>query len=241
MKMNFSNLDIQTPVGDFVNHNPEIAIKLFGELDIDYCCGGAETLQHTCEEKGLDATEVLDQLNHEKCENKNRIKQNWLDLDSRNLIDHIVNTHHQYLETVFPELIQVINKVVQAHGKNHPELLELRKLIHEFIDDLKPHMIKEEQVLFPMIKTIFESIDSNSLAKFGSLENPIRVMLMEHENVGHLLQQINSLTNRYSPPEDACNSFKHLYKMLKEIEQDTFLHIHKENNLLFPQVLKLVA
>ncbi len=239
--MNFSNFNIQTPVGDFVNHNPVVAIKLLGDFDLDYCCGGKKTLKQACEEKELNATEVLNQLNQAEFESKTRINDDWLALDPVSLIDQIVNTHHCYLEKVFPELIQTTEKVVQAHGNNHKELRELRKTIHALIDDFQPHLIKEEQVLFPMIKTISESIDSNPMANLGSLEKPIRVMLSEHENVGHLLQQIKSLTNGYSPPNDACNSFKHLYRILKEIEQDTFLHIHKENNLLFPKVLELVT
>lgn len=235
--MNFPDLNTQSPVRDFVNHNPVIAIEVFAHHKIDFCCGGEKTLGAACEELGLTPGAILEQLNQAPSPAAAEPEENWTDLEPSGLIDHIVTTHHQYLESVFPELTEITEKVVKAHAANHPWLAELQEAVYYLIQDLKPHMMKEEQILFPMIKNMEKSM-SGGMAHCGSVANPIRVMLMEHERAGGLLHKINELTNGYQPPEDACETFKHLYRLLKQVEVDTHLHVHKENNLLFPQVLE---
>lgn len=128
---------------------------------------------------------------------------------------------------------------MNAHAKNHPELIELQKNIKFLREDLEPHMLMEENILFPMIRKIDETIEAEG-AHCGSVANSIRVMMAEHDNAGKLLNSIKNLTNNYSPPEGACGTYIFLCQNLKELESNTHLHVHKENNLLFPQALNKV-
>lgn len=236
--MNFKGLNTHNPVKDFVNHNPDIAIAVFNQHKIDFCCGGASKLDAACAKLGLEAPAILEQLNRAQHHTGKDSQKDWTALEPAELIDHIVDTHHRYLESVFPELLETAEKVVQAHGANHPWLGELLEHVHYLVEDLKPHMMKEEQILFPMIRNMEKGVVTGHC---GSVENPIRVMLMEHDRAGNLLHKINELTDGYTPPEDACETFKHLYKLLQRVEEDTHLHVHKENNVLFPHVLLLAA
>jgi len=147
-------------------------------------------------------------------------------------VDHLLETHHKYLKEALPRLAALLDKVDAAHLTRHPELKTVGELFGELRADLEPHLMKEEQVLFPMIK---EMEASGGLAEFhcGSLRNLIRVMQMEHEQVGALLDNIRETTHNYTVPEDGCGSYRLLMEGLQELEADTRLHIQKENEILF--------
>ena len=235
--MNYPNLTEENPVKDFVNANALLATKIFNDLDIDFCCGGARTLRSACEEKGLVPGEVLQRLHGAPQSSENGGSDDWASYSLTDLVDHIVTVHHKYLTQTLPRLAETLEKVIGAHGKNHPELFELKKAFLALREDLEPHLLKEENILFPMIKRLDETLEPQG-AHCGGISNPIRVMLREHDRAGEILKRIRSLTQDYSPPKDGCETYNFLYNALKELEEDVHLHIHKENNLLFPEVLK---
>ena len=156
------------------------------------------------------------------------------------LVDHLEATHHRYLWEEMPRLSALMAKVVAVHGERHPELHAIAACYEEVRADLEPHLAKEEQVLFPMIR---ELATAPSLPSFhcGTLRNPISVMLREHDAVGELLAELRRLTNGYLAPADGCASYVTCFAALAELEADTHLHIHKENNLLFPLVTRMEA
>ena len=158
------------------------------------------------------------------------------------LADYIVNTHHSYVRKSLPDLRAYAAKVASVHGDRHPELLTVNKLVTEINEELTDHMMKEETVLFPFIKQLVNAKkDNQKLAPvgFGTVQNPINMMENEHEAVGNNLAVIRSITNDYAIPQDACASYKLLFKMLEDFEGDLHTHIHLENNILFPKALKL--
>ena len=156
------------------------------------------------------------------------------------LVDHIEETHHRYLWKELPRVTSLLDKIVSVHGVRHPELAEISSCFVEVRADLEPHMVKEERVLFPMIR---ELASPTRIPTFpcGSLRNPISVMLSEHDTVGDLLARLRRLTDGYSPPADGCASYVACFAAMAELEADTHLHIHKENNVLFPMVFRLEA
>lgn len=226
-----TNWNIQTSVGEFVTDNA-LCSETFEDLSIDFCCGGDHTLEKACLEKGLEPEEVLSQL---KLLEKPVTDQD-IDLDQltpAQLTLHIESKHHEYLKKAFPRISDLLEKVFSAHGERHPELKDLKTTFTHLREDLEPHLLKEERVLFPLIRKLeSQELGSNMKAVAG----PIRVMLMEHDRAGDLLKEIRELTNDFEAPDDGCQSFQLLYEELKFLETDTHLHIHKENNVLFLKV-----
>jgi len=137
------------------------------------------------------------------------------------LTEHLESTHHVYLKKALPRLVALMDKVHQAHSPRHPELTRLQTVVENLRADLEPHLLKEEQILFPLIRQL------------EAAQGPIRVMRSEHDGAGELLKDMRTLTNVYVVPKDGCQSFQLLYEGLKELEEDTHIHIHKENNILF--------
>jgi regulator of cell morphogenesis and NO signaling len=238
--MNGQNLTSQNKVSDFVNKYQDHAIDVFYKAGIDFCCGGGNSLETACKEKGLDQQKIFNELEDLPEKSSDSGFEDWTQFSLTELIDHIESVHHKFLDDALPQLTDLMTKVLSAHGKNHPELFDLEKAIADLDYDLEPHLMKEERVLFQMIKDLEGSI-TNGGCPCDSIENPIKVMIQEHDAVAEILQRITKLTNNYSPPEDACETYKLLFKKLKEVEADTHLHIHKENNLLFPKALNEVA
>jgi regulator of cell morphogenesis and NO signaling len=158
------------------------------------------------------------------------------------LITHIVDTHHVFTKSEMERLRSLAHKVLAAHGGNHPELVHLNELIASLSADLKPHMFKEEQVLFPYIVRLSEAASQNRpapFAPFGTVNNPIGMMMKEHETAGQILRELRVLTADYKVPADACISYQMLYQALENFERDLHQHIHLENNILFPKALNL--
>jgi len=221
----------QTSVGEFVTDNA-LCAETFEDLSIDFCCGGDSALEKACQEKGLEPEEVLSQLKLLK----NPVTDQDTDLDQltpAQLTLHIESKHHEYLKKVLPRISSLLDKVLSAHGGRHPELKVLKTTFTHLREDLEPHLLKEERVLFPLIRKLgSQELDTNMKAVAG----PIQVMLKEHDRVGDFLKEIRELTKGFEVPDDGCQSFQLLYKELKFLETDTHLHIHKENNVLFLKI-----
>lgn len=212
------------------------AARVLERHQLDYCCGGAQHLSAACAESGLDPQTVLDELAALGVEPA----PDWADMGPVELIDHLESTHHVYLVEEFPRLSALADKVVGVHGGRHAELFDIQKNYEQLRAELEPHLMKEEQVLFPMVRELAEATEEPAF-HCGSLQNPISVMLYEHEQAGELLERLRELTSDYTPPPDSCGSFQALYAGLAELEADTHRHIHKENNILFPAVIELEA
>lgn len=220
-------------LGEIVTQRPELAREL-EKRSLDYCCGGARSLAEACSSEGLDAAFVA----HELSTYETAGPADWAGMDLGELVDHIVKVHHTYVREELPRLSALASKVNSVHGDRHAELAEIERLWNGLRRDLEMHLTKEEEILFPMIH---ELIASQGPVEFhcGSLQNPIRVMLMEHDSAGELLGELRRLTNDFTPPADGCESYRALYSGLNQFERDLHMHIHKENNLLFPGVIEL--
>ena len=226
-------------LGEWVTVYPQTA-RLFDELQIDYCCGGSGTLARACEERGLNLDDVVSQLADAITHPYEAASRNFDEMQPGELCDEIEQTHHAFLRKELPRLSNLIEKVMAAHGENHPELRQLRDVFRELSAELEPHMLKEEQILFPAIRQLAQ-LGSQPRFQFGTLANPIRVMEHEHDNAGTALKRIRELTAGFHVPEDACNTWRALYDGLQHLESDMHLHVHKENNILFAKAQQLEA
>ncbi len=215
--------------------------QIFKKYGLDFCCGGKKTVKEACREKGLDVTKIEQELQQaDKISSSRPLPYNEWSLDF--LADYIVNTHHSYVKRNLPDIKAYAEKVMRVHGNRHTELLSIYKLVEEVYAELMTHMVKEERVLFPYIKELVSAANNAQplhATHFGTVQNPIGMMEMEHEAVGGNLAQIRELSDNYSLPDDACASYNLLYRMLNEFEEDLHLHVHLENNILFPKAVEL--
>lgn len=227
-------------VGKIVAENFRTA-KVFTEYGIDFCCKGAVKLSDACSTRGLDLDQVV-----EKLEVVMRVADQspYQEMSLSQLIDHIVNVHHNYVEETIPALKFYVDKIERVHGDRHAELTAIRQEFFEAADALTIHMKKEEFVLFPYIKAMEEAQLNNfplSKPHFGHIENPIAMMEDEHDTEGERFRRIDSLTQGYTPPVDACQTYRVAFSMLREFEEDLHTHIHLENNVLFPKAQVLYS
>ncbi len=229
-----STIESHARLAELVIARPEFASR-FDDLGLDYCCGGQRTLSEAVAAAGLDLAVVTAELAATPGASASASAANWHGIDG--LVDHLEATHHAYLHDALPRLVSLADKVAGVHGSNHPELVTVAALVHEIRADLEPHLFKEEHVLFPMIRDLARAATS-PVFHCGSLSNPIRVMLAEHDTVGELLARLRAATAGYSVPGDGCGSYHALYAGLAELEADTHLHVHTENNVLFPAVIE---
>ena len=221
-------------LADLVTADPGAA-RVLERYGLDYCCGGGRPLDAACAEAGVDPTAVLDAL----ATTPDEPSPDWATMAPEVLVDHLEATHHVYLHTELPRLTALADKVADVHGGRHPELVAVRDTYAELRADLEPHLMKEEQILFPLIRELVAS-SGTAEPHCGSLElGPIRVMMMEHDRAGELLAELRSATGGYEVPDDGCASYRALYEGLAALEADTHLHVHKENNVLFPAVIAL--
>ncbi len=215
--------------------------RLFEKLKIDYCCGGNKPLAEACATAGVDVGSVMEMLTEVTQSNTTGAPE-FQNLSAQELIVHIVDTHHVFTRSEMHRHQELADKVLAAHGGNHPELIHLDELLTRLAADLTPHMFKEEQVLFPYIVAMEKAADQNRpapFAPFGTVSNPIRMMMREHDAAGELMREIRTLTSDYNVPADGCISYKTLYQALENFEKDLHQHIHLENNILFPKALTM--
>lgn len=217
--------------------------RLFEQLKIDYCCGGNQPLAEACSTAGVDLDNVMGLLAEVTISPApNNGAANFQNMPLAELIAHIVDTHHIFTKSEMDRLQLLTDKVLAAHGGNHPELVHLDELFTRLCADLKPHMFKEEQILFPYIVALTEAAGDNlaaPFAPFGTVNNPVRMMMREHDTAGEILRELRVLTSDYRLPADACISYRTLYQALQDLEKDLHQHIHLENNILFPGAIAL--
>ena len=214
--------------------------KIFKKYGLDFCCGGKKTVRQACEEKGLDTTRIERELQQvDQIRDTGAIPyDSW---DPAFLTDYIVNTHHAYVKKNLPDMLTYARKVLHVHGSRHPELFSVYQGVEQIAEELTAHLEKEENFLFPYIKALSAAAKGDSPKSelpTGDLANPILRMEAEHESVGNRLAAIRTLTKDYTLPEDACATYTLLYGMLDEFENDLHLHVHLENNILFPKALQ---
>ena len=219
------------------------SIRVFEQFGIDYCCGGRKPLAEACVARNLEIDSVLAAL---KAAAKNPATEveNWAEKSLESLSSHIVTRHHAYVNRELPRLAQLAEKVVNRHGSTRPELPAIATTLAQLEEELIQHQAKEEVILFPHITRVEKSI-SNGTAKphncFGTVANPIAMMVLEHDAAGTLMAEIRRLSGDFTTPPDACPTFHALYDSLREFEHDLHQHIHLENNILFPRAIALEA
>lgn len=235
------NIDIrELTVAQIVSKNIKSA-HIFKKYGIDFCCGGGVSVAAACDKVGVDSTLVFNELSELNSDvNRSHDYQKW-SLDY--LIMHIENIHHSYVKEALPMLVQYAEKVARVHGGRYDELLEIKDLVEALSMELMSHLLKEERVLFPVITSMVQNntMDNSEVALHNNISMPIEVMMGEHESAGDMLKSISTLTQGYQPPVGACNTFRAFYAKLEEFEQDLHLHIHLENNILFPKAIELMG
>ena len=203
--------------------------KIFHKYGIDFCCGGKRLLSDVCEEKGIEISEIANDF--VALEKTPSDQKDWNTETLENLINHIVDTHHQYLQDDLPRLFHLIQKVASRHGERDAHLYKVLEIFVSMANELLAHIEKEERVLFPMIVEMEKTGDISP-----QILMPILAMEAEHEEVGKALEELDRLTESYAIKPNMCASYQALYVGLKQLEEDLKLHIHKENNILFPRV-----
>lgn len=232
------NIAKENTVASIVAENINAA-HVFKKYGIDFCCGGGVSLEKACEKKNVDFSLLVKDLSEIEAPKKAYNYDSW---KPDFLVDHIENVHHTYVEENIPLILQYSNKVARVHGEHHPEVIKINQLFLAAAQELSAHLKKEELILFPYIKKLVQANEQGvkpPTPHFGTVNNPITMMHEEHEDVGDVFKEIAQLTNNYTPPEGACNTFKALYAKLEEFEQDLHQHIHLENNILFPKAIAL--
>ncbi|HEY2974759.1 MAG TPA: iron-sulfur cluster repair di-iron protein [Pyrinomonadaceae bacterium] len=217
------------------------ATRIFEKLGIDYCCGGSKSLADACANAGVAVDEVLGSLETNATGEGNIADEQWHTTSQAELITHIVEKHHAFTREELERLEALLAKVRGVHGQNHPELFHIQDQFGKLRRDLEPHMLKEESVLFPYIVRMEEAVAGNQALPalpFGTVRNPVRVMMAEHEAAGYILGRIREASSDYTVPSDGCISYKTLYSALTALEVDLHQHIHLENNILFPRAVE---
>jgi regulator of cell morphogenesis and NO signaling len=220
-------------LGEIVAANPAAA-RTLDRLGLDYCCHGDRRLAEACAAAGLDPAAVAAELEALPVEGD----RTWTGLEPPALVDHIVTTHHRYLEAELPLLDALAAKVLTVHGRRHPELSQIRVLVDAIRRELEPHLRDEEEILFPAVQRW--SAGGRDFP-FGSLPELVKTMEVEHDQAGDLLAALRRATAAYRVPADACASYRSLFERLEALELDIHLHVHKENHALFPAVLRMTT
>jgi regulator of cell morphogenesis and NO signaling len=234
-----NNINEQSIIGQIVASDYRTA-AVFKKHGIDFCCNGDRTLEQACNQQNLNVTQVMEEIRQACSSNTSSMDYNSWPLDL--LTDYIEKTHHRYVESKSIELKSYLSKIVQVHGAKHPELLRIQTIFNESAGDLAMHMKREELVLFPFIRKMIKSQQQQAPIEpihFGTVENPIAMMKHDHDLEGERFREIAKLSNNYTPPEDACNTYRVTFALLKEFEEDLHKHIHLENNILFPKAIEM--
>jgi regulator of cell morphogenesis and NO signaling len=224
----------QSTLAELIRVRPAL-VGLFERVGLDFCCHGDRSLAQACQASGLSVDDVVAAMEADEA-TMAEPDSSWVDLGPSELADHIEAVHHRWLHAELPEVQRLSAKVLSVHGERHPELERVRALVDQLSADLEQHMAKEERVLFPAIRTL---AGGSSGFPFGTVANPIAVMTAEHETAGSILRELNEVTSGYTVPADGCDSFRLLYQRLRTVQDDTHLHVFKENSVLFPAAVEL--
>ncbi|HRD53006.1 MAG TPA: iron-sulfur cluster repair di-iron protein [Flavobacteriales bacterium] len=216
---------------------------VFSAHGLDFCCKGGRTIDEACRQKGLDSTVLKAEL-LAAVERDANVEQDYKTWPLSRLIEHIERVHHRYVESRSLTLLQFLDKLCRVHGDRHPELFAIQREFQECAGAMATHMKKEELVLFPFINQL-EKARTHGIAPpnphFGTVDNPIAMMEHEHDAEGERFRRIAELSGNYANPADGCATYAAAMALLKEFEQDLHMHIHLENNILFPRAKALEA
>lgn len=233
--LNTINAAYEQTVGGIVTNDFRTA-RVFKKHGIDFCCGGKKTLSRACQDRGVSIETIQSEIAEVTKETDNSIRFDEYSLTE--LIDHIIDTHHVYLKDVMPVILEFAEKVARVHGPNNKSLVTVYEVVTDMKREMDEHLTKEEVVLFPYLKDL-EKAHLKQAAKplrtFGNITNPIQCLELEHESHGEQLYKLRELTNNYNAPMDACGTYRVLFSMLHELDEDIQSHVHLENNLLFPK------
>ncbi len=227
-------------VGDVAAEMP-LSIRVFEAWKIDYCCGGRTSLPDACAAAGKTVDAFVAEL-EARATVPDTTMRDWSADTLTTMAANIVATYHAYTREELQTIAPIADKVLGVHGERRPELAEVVTLVRDLTADLLPHMLKEEQVLFPYVNQMEEAAAAQRPAPtpfFGTVKNPVRMMMLEHDRVGELIARLRVVTDGYTPPESACFSYRELYRRLADLELRTHEHIHIENNLYFPRAVSL--
>lgn len=234
------NITEETMIGALVAEDYRSA-SVFKEYSIDFCCNGNRTIDQACKAKNIESIELIEKL-QDALENKDAKTPDFNAWDLDLLADYIEKKHHRYVELKTAEIKPYLDKVCRVHGQHHPELLDINEQFTNSVAELSMHMKKEEMVLFPFIRKMEQAKQTKTHLEhphFGTIENPINMMMHEHTAEGDRFRIIEELSDNYTPPLDACNTYRVTFALLKEFEADLHQHIHLENNILFPKAIEL--
>lgn len=221
-------------IGEIVTRDFRAA-EIFKNAGIDFCCGGNQSLEDACKEKKIDSSLLETEL--AKLQNTTvNAMHNFNEWSLDFLCDYIINTHHKTVLNLLPQLTVYTQKIAQVHGAHHPELIEIASLFSQINKELLQHLDKEEEVLFPAIKTVLKTDAAESKE---TVISEITRMTGEHEFAGGAMDRINVLSDNYSVPADGCSTYQVTYKLLEQFEDDLHIHVHLENNILYPKALEL--
>ena len=227
----------ETPVREIVVEAPT-AIPVLERFGIDYCCGGKHTLAEACTKRDQNVEAVLEELERRE-QDPNAPEIQWQTAPLRDLMDHIVHKHHTFTREQLALVRELAVKVERRHGAAHPEVHKVNEALEILSEELTHHFSCEENVLFPYIEQMIGNQRSITQPVFGNMQQPVTRMMMDHNHTGDELRILSEITNDFCPPDDACTTFRALYRALEDLERDLHRHIHLENNILFPRALKL--
>jgi len=232
---------ISLSLAQIVKNNHKAA-TVFEKYHLDFCCKGKRSLEQACTEQQLSLSQVTGDLENIFTKDNNRAAIDFEKMNLTQLSDYIVQTHHAYVKNEMPQIYAYLQKVSSKHGERHPELYKIFQTFAAVKEEMEGHMKKEELVLFPRIKELQKLADNENAQlqlNIGYLQSPITVMEQEHDHAGNLLNDIRIFSNDYTPPQDACTTYRLSFAALKAFELDLHQHVHLENNILFPKSISL--
>lgn len=234
--MHFTDLKT-VPVGDIVAKNYHAA-DVFREYGIDFCCGGHKTLESVTSKKGISSDDVAQKL-IQILDSPATISENYVKWSPNFLIDYIENTHHQFVREKIPQILAYAAKVAKVHGERHPEILEIYRLFTQLSKELLEHLEDEEENVFPLIKSYVNNGEKS--VDRETYKAALQKLVEDHEEAGEVMAKISELSNRFTPPADACTTYRILYQNLEGFEQNLNKHVHLENNILFKKAEAVLA
>lgn len=225
-------------LSDVINLNVR-AISVFDKYNFDYCFNGNKSIRDVCKEKNVNPRILIDELKNVSDDFQVDKFADWrLDF----LIEYILNNHHQYIHKMIPVISDLVRKISDELGEKYSDIISIARTFSVVYKDLKQHMLKEEQILFPYIKQLVSLKDSGNKSEkpyFGMIENPIGMMNSDHKNALDEFYNLQKITNNFTSPENANDTVTILFNKLKDFGKDLHLHIHLENNILFPKSIAL--
>ncbi len=227
----------ETIVGELTAQDYRAA-SVFKKFAVDFCCNGNRTIKEVCEMTDINPADIIGALQSALTVN-NDTALDFKTWPADLLADYIEKKHHRFVKDQAIEIKPYLHKISKVHGDIHPELYTIEKLFNAGVDELTTHMEKEESVLFPFVRKMKQEKFPQQNIAFRSIKNPIETMMLEHNVEGERFREISALSNSYTPPPDACNTYRVAFALLKAFEEDLHLHIHLENNILFPQAIAL--